>query len=101
MPSLTTNLAGFCWLFVFGTGTSSATSITGLSVILVAFVILPVEAVGEIGVYPVALIGVVSDGTAETGVRVSSVIFFQLVVLEAAEDDLMFSGAGCRSGVEI
>lgn len=48
-----------------------------------------------------ALMGVVSDGTADTGVRVNSVIFFQLALLEAVEDDLVLRGGGCRSGMEI
>lgn len=100
-PSLTTNLAGFCWLFAFGTGISSATNMTGLSTILASFAALPLEAVGEMGAYPVALIGVVSDGTAETGVRVNSVIFFQPVLLDAVDEDLVFKGAGRRSGMEI
>lgn len=41
-----------------------------------------------------ALMGVVSDGTADTGVRVNSVIFFQLALLEAVEDDLVLRGRG-------
>ena len=53
---------------------------------------LALEAVGEIGVYPVfspLVVGVPptvpSDGTADTGVRVDSDIFFQLTLLDASD----------------
>jgi hypothetical protein len=45
------------------------------------------------------VVGVSSDGTADTGVRVDSVIFFQLTLLDAEDDALVVSGAGLRSGI--
>lgn len=45
--------------------------------------------------------GVAADGTAEIGVRVSSVTFFQLRLLEADDEARAASGAGLRLGIWI
>lgn len=40
-----------------------------------------------------------SDGTAETGVRVDSVAFFQLALLDAPDVTRVVRGGGLRSGI--
>lgn len=63
-----------------------------------------IDAVGETGEYPVFSPPPLKhscDGTGETGVRVDSVTFFQLAVLDADDDARVTSGAGRRSGIMI
>lgn len=82
-------------------GTSSATSMTGLSAMFAEFG-LPLEVVGEFGVYPVLPSSPdfsSCEGTVDTGLRVVSVIFFQLALLEADEEVRVASGAGLKSGI--
>lgn len=92
---------GFGVDLAFGRGTSSATSITGLRAMLVEFGLL-LEGVGELGLYP-ALPSSEDfsscEGTVETGLRVFSVTFFQLALLDAEDDALVANGAGLTSGI--
>lgn len=102
MPSLTTSRAGFGDGLTGGIDTSSAISITGLRASLASAIALALDAVGEMGVYPVFsphVVGVPSDGTADTGVRVVSVTFFQLALLDASDGARVVRGAGLRSGI--
>lgn len=95
------SLVGLGVDLAFGRGTSSATSITGLRVMLAEFGLL-LEAVGELGEYPVfpsSLDFSSCDGTVETGFRGFSVTFLQLPLLDAEEDALVASGTGLISGI--
>lgn len=87
----------------FGRGTSSATNITGLRA-TPSELGLPLEEVGDFGEYPVfpsRLDFSSCEGTVETGLSVSSVIFFQLALLDADDDVLVASGADLKSGTWI
>lgn len=104
LPSFTTMLAGLGVGFVFGTGICSATSMTGDNAMLSSAAVLPLEVVGEIGVYPVfspAVVGVRSDGPADVGSRVDSVTFRQLAPLEAVDVGRGSNGAGRIAGIWI
>jgi hypothetical protein len=97
------SLVGFGVDLAFGRGTSSATSITGLSAIFAEFR-LPFDVVGEFGEYPVLPSSPdfsSCEGTVETGLSVVSVTFFQLALLEADEEVRVASGAGLKSGIWI
>jgi len=96
--------AGFGGDFAFDKGTSSATSITGLSVIFGESG-LPFVVAGDTGVYPVFSLRTSTlssaDGTGETGCVVFSVTCFQLAVLEADDEARVAKGAGFKSGIWI
>jgi hypothetical protein len=94
------SLVGFGVDLALGKGTSSATSITGLNVIF-AELGLSFEAVGEYPVLPSSTTFSSCEGTVDTGLRVFSVTFFQLALLEADEDVRVASGAGLKSGIWI
>lgn len=85
LPSLRMSLVGFGEGLVFGIGTSSATSMTGLKHMPESDVrFSAVCAVGDMGVYvDGSSASVACDGTGETGVCVDCVTFFQLATLEA------------------
>jgi hypothetical protein len=97
------SLVGFGVDLALGSGTSSATSITGLRAIVAEFG-LPLDVVGEFGEYPIfpSSPNFSSwDGTVDTGLSVVSVSFFQLALLEADEEVRVVSGAGLKSGIWI
>jgi hypothetical protein len=63
---------------------------------------LPFDVVGDMGVYPVfspVVVCVVSDGMAETGVRVDSAAFPQLASLDAVDEARVACGGGHRFGI--
>jgi hypothetical protein len=94
------SLVGFGVDRALGKGTSSATSITGLSA-MVAELGLPLVPVGEYPVLPSSMDFSSCDGTVDTGLRVVSVTFFQLALLEADDDVRVASGAGLKAGIWI
>lgn len=106
LPSLRMSLVGLGDGLVFGTGTSSATSMTGLRHIPKSGVRLSaVCAVGDMGVYDVGSSASVAwDGTGEIGLWVDCVTFFQLATLDALAwlaAEGARSGFGRRSGMVI
>ena len=97
------SLVGFGVDLALGRGTSSATNITGLRAMFAEFG-LPLDAVAEVGEYPVLPSSPdfsSCEGTVDTGLSVVSVTFFQLALLEADDEVRVASGAGLKSGMWI